>query len=251
MDPMTSKIADTYLAWIAAGDEFSRLLEKHFGKEAGDMHYTSKDRWPTEIRRAYEKLDMLHRRYWDYVQNQKENNYMKAQQTKMHKFTEAGLGQAPFRVLKVEYRVGPYIYEDPKTGITTTIGSAGQPMGSCDYCSRGIAECWVIRSTDGKESIVGSACVRKTGDAGLRKIVDKHQAKLRVERESKRIEAFLARLAEDQELQALLESKPHPNNYWASQGKTMLDSVSWLLNNAGHSGQLRAVRAAARIEKEN
>lgn len=86
----------------------------------------------------------------------------------MHAFEKAGLGAAPFKF------VGCYEDRGPKVighqgGCTITVGSPGQPMGTCKYCGQGILVCCVIRSSDGKEFTVGSDCVARTGDAGILK----------------------------------------------------------------------------------
>lgn len=166
-----------------------------------------------------------------------------------HKFEKAGLGKAPFRVLGVETKVGPIRCTDPKTGIECTTGAPGQPMGCCDYCGTGIAECWTIRSADGKESIVGSTCIGSAGDAGLKKVVNKHRAKASKAREAARIAELVSRLENDSALRELLASKPHPNVWRAGQNETMLDSVEWMLSYAGHAGQIKTVRLIAKIEK--
>lgn len=89
---------------------------------------------------------------------------------KIHKFEEAGLGKAPFQVVGVHEERGPKVtYID---GIRCESGAPGQPVGTCDYCGTGIADCYEIRSSDGKEFVVGSDCVAKTGDAGLKTKVD-------------------------------------------------------------------------------
>jgi hypothetical protein len=167
----------------------------------------------------------------------------------IHKFEKAGLGKAPFRVIGVEDKRGPLRYTDPKTGGEITVGAPGQPMGSCDYCGTGIAECWTIRSADGQESIIGSTCIGKAGDAGLKKVVNKHRGKATKARETKRINDLSARLKCNTMLRALLASKPHPNVWRAGQNETLLDSVEWMMSYAGHSGQIKTVRLVAKIEK--
>jgi hypothetical protein len=79
-----------------------------------------------------------------------------------HVFTKSGLGIGPFRCVGVFQKVGPIVMPDG-----TEIGSPGQAMGVCAHCGTGIADCYQIRSADGKQFVVGSSCVEKTGDAGL------------------------------------------------------------------------------------
>src|SRR5689334_12559868 len=75
-----------------------------------------------------------------------------------HPFEKAGLGVAPFQCIGHQRRVGPI----PGPG-GTEIGAPGQPMGTCDYCGTGIADCYVIRSSNGETFIVGSDCVARVG----------------------------------------------------------------------------------------
>lgn len=83
---------------------------------------------------------------------------------RIHKFESAGLGIAPFHCVNMYAK---------------TYGDHGQPAGTCDYCSNGIKYCYVIRSADGREFVVGSECVRKTEDAALTRSVRaaKHTAR--------------------------------------------------------------------------
>ena len=106
---------------------------------------------------------------------------------KLHPFEERGLGKAPFRCVGVERRVGPI-----KCADGSEIGSPGQPMGSCDYCGTGIADCFEILSGDGKRFIVGCDCVAKasTAHADNRLLTDleRQQAKLnKAKRDAKRM----------------------------------------------------------------
>jgi hypothetical protein len=61
-----------------------------------------------------------------------------------HVFTEAGLGQAPFKV------VG---FTEKSTG--------------CAFCGRAIQKVCIVKSADGIRSNIGCDCVKKTGDKGL------------------------------------------------------------------------------------
>ena len=83
-------------------------------------------------------------------------------QVGMHVFTRSNLGSAPFRCVGVFQQVGPIVLSDG-----TQVGSPGQAMGVCAHCGTGIADCYQIKSADGKVFVVGSSCVEKTGDAGL------------------------------------------------------------------------------------
>lgn len=80
----------------------------------------------------------------------------------LHVFTRSGNGLPPFRCVGVMQKIGPIRMPDG-----TEIGSPGQPMGCCDHCGTGIADCYMIVSGDGKRFLVGSSCVERAGDAGL------------------------------------------------------------------------------------
>ena len=123
-------------------------------------------------------------------------------------------------------------------------------MGSCDYCGNGIALCCQIRSADGKEFIVGSDCVRKTGDRGLCREVDRDRRKLQVTREEGRINSMRERVESDADLRCMLSGKTHPQDWRHEQGESLLDSVEWMMRNAGHSGRINTVRRIEKLEKK-
>lgn len=164
----------------------------------------------------------------------------------IHRFESAGLGKAPFRYVGFRELRGP-IKELDKDGNWTgfEIGSPGQPMGTCAYCGQGIAICCEIVSADGRSFIVGSDCVEKTGDAGLRKVktdVQKFAREKQKAREAVRIAAALDRLENDAELRAALAAQPHPNEWRREQGDTLLDAYEWRAKQSGHSGKLKIAR---------
>jgi len=73
-----------------------------------------------------------------------------------HKFTEAGLGPAPFTFLGVVERVRQ--------------AAPGEPWlaaGTCRYCYTGIRHAFRVQAADGAISDVGSECIKKAGDKGL------------------------------------------------------------------------------------
>ena len=97
----------------------------------------------------------------------------------IHLFEQAGLGKAPFRFVAVRenvFRAGDCI----KAG------------GSCDFCGTGIRWECVIESADGHKHVVGSDCIHKVGDKGLRSKVA--QERNRIAREERFEAAEAARL---------------------------------------------------------
>jgi hypothetical protein len=92
-----------------------------------------------------------------------------------HKFTDAGLGQAPFKFIGIQ-----------ENAIKHANGHS-QAGGCCDFCSTGIRWEHIILSADGKRSVVGSDCIRKVGDAKLMKASDiAKKAALREKKEQAR-----------------------------------------------------------------
>jgi len=85
---------------------------------------------------------------------------------KTHPFETAGLGKAPFKCVAAYEMRGPL--KSVINGVTVEVGAPGQPMGTCDYCGMGIANCYKISSADGHLFVVGSECVNKT--AGIAKV---------------------------------------------------------------------------------
>lgn len=85
--------------------------------------------------------------------------------TKTHIWTEAGLGQAPFRVVRLETR-------EDRAGIESERKSNGQTYTTnhcttCDACGTAIYNAYHIQSSDGRRFKVGCDCLEKTGSKGL------------------------------------------------------------------------------------
>lgn len=78
--------------------------------------------------------------------------------SKVHIFEQAGLGVAPFRLVRVEERL-----------FQAAPGEAVRAGASCDFCGTAIRYACIVRDAEGREFKVGSECVRKTGDAGMMK----------------------------------------------------------------------------------
>lgn len=158
------------------------------------------------------------------------NNSEQTVAVKIHPFEKAGLGKAPFRCVGVENRVGPI-----NLGGGMTSGAPGQPMGTCDYCGTGIANCFHIVSSDGKRFIVGCDCVARTDAKGcaLRTEVDRELKKL----QKSATDARIARAFELFDADKALRDQ-------FSDGA--FDYIEFCRKNAGRSGKLAIAR---RIEK--
>lgn len=145
-----------------------------------------------------------------------------------HIFEAAGLGRAPFRVVGHDRLV-----------CAAAAGGPARPGGSCDYCGTAIVDAYLISSADGARFKVGSDCVEKTGDRGMRLAVRRLARERDATRADERIEAARARI---QEVAGTLRSQPHPRAWAAARGLTRLDWAEWMLENAGRAGRLQAAR---------
>lgn len=169
-----------------------------------------------------------------------------------HPFERAGLGKAPFRFVGVETRVGPMPMLDSNGNPTNTmVGSPGQPLGTCAFCGQSLAQCCFIKSADGKTFMVGNVCVYKTGDTSLEKpvkdAVRERQRKKRHEREDQRIQACRDALKVEGVREAL-NARPHPMEWRAENGDTLLSWALWMMGNAGNSGRIRVCRIVEKIQ---
>jgi len=167
----------------------------------------------------------------------------------VHLFEAAGLGKAPFRFIGcVDDSVGAnpsyggMVFRGERDGVDHWT----QPGGSCAYCGQGIIVfCW-IRSADGKKFKVGSDCVKKVGDAGLRLVVDTAVAKRRREQKQRRDAARIANARELLRFPTVcqrLRDQVHPVARHAACGLTMWHWVDWMLRHAGIRGKLSACKA--------
>jgi hypothetical protein len=172
-----------------------------------------------------------------------------------HPFERAGLGVAPFRCVGVEYRVGPIKYIDPKfPGVTCEVGAPGQPMGTCAYCSQGIAECCIIRDANGKEFIVGNVCVGKaakeSNDSPLERDRRKMVLAAKHDRERTASDELNWRLANDSDLRTALNGMPHPMGFKDRKTGiplTLLDWALWMMSNSGAAGRTRVRKALGKV----
>ena len=182
-----------------------------------------------------------------------ETNVTTVTQNGVHAFEKAGLGKAPFRIVGCCEKRGPIVLSQAG-GVTMTCGAPGQPMGVCDFCGTGIAECWAVRSADGKQFEVGCDCVRKTGDAGMTKVIDAAIAKKRREKAAAKgdadaayVDAALADYATREKLAAakhpLAADKP-----WLAD-RTALDYVEFVRRGVGNAGLARLAKLIRSIAK--
>ena len=169
--------------------------------------------------------------------------------TMIHAFESAGLGRAPFRLADIENTAAG--------GSMRRLGTDASgvefwttPGGTCAYCGKDIIVLCTVVDADGKRFHVGTSCVAKTGDAGLKKVVRKFQTEQRKTRERARIDAACVATMYRIDLRAALASNPHPIAWRAEQGDTELDWAEWMFNCAGNAGRMRVVRVVEKALKE-
>lgn len=80
-----------------------------------------------------------------------------AESSYVHPFERAGLGKAPFHVVRYERRVYRAAPDAP-----------AQPGSTCRYCGQGIMNTFEVAASDGKRFVVGPDCVDRTHDTALR-----------------------------------------------------------------------------------
>lgn len=160
---------------------------------------------------------------------------------KIHVFERAGLGMPPYKYLGMEKRSFQAAPDAPI-----------QPGTCCDYCHTGIHFVFHLRSSDGNKFKVGSDCILKSGDAGLKRVISADMKKLNDERRDARVGREEGRIAaarsalRGEALRGALGAKPHPFRSLAEKGRTLLDYVEWSFANAGHRGRLGAAKTVER-----
>lgn len=162
----------------------------------------------------------------------------------VHRFEKAGLGLYPFRCVGMETKA--YV---------ACHGAPVQPGGTCDYCGNAILYVFHIVSKDGKHFNVGSDCVCRTGDEGLKRDVDRQPAWKAAKREqaraakAKRDAAILANLRAllaDKDVLAALAAMPHPLGFVdrdSGQPLTALDWAQWNMSHCGAAGRSSLFKA--------
>jgi hypothetical protein len=158
----------------------------------------------------------------------------------IHKFESAGLGKAPFK------------FTGMNENLFTVPGcpEATKPGGTCDFCGTGIRYEFHILSADGKHHKVGSNCIEKVGDAGLRKQID--PTIRRHKREQRQAKAYAEAASVSSELDVFivihrdrLAALPDPQGFVNRETKkplTLLDWAKWRLANCGTAGRAAALR---------
>lgn len=123
----------------------------------------------------------------------------------IHQFEFAGLGKAPFRIVglfsfpsKSLAEFNPSAYNNQMQAMPKDVS-----CGQCQFCHTALTHNYIVKSSDGRKFVVGSDCVKKTGDHGL-----VEQIKL-IEREARREAKLKAMQAQ---AQAILNAQREKNN---------------------------------------
>jgi hypothetical protein len=133
---------------------------------------------------------------------------------KVHVFEQVKLGKAPF--VFESFFIGNATYDPLNPNMQYT---------ACQYCYTPIVNCFKIKSADGKSFIVGSECVKKTGDKGLIDIIKREiNRRKAIEFNNKWQELRAKILAKDTEIVEKLDAQKHP---W-KDGLTMFDYADYL-----------------------
>ncbi len=148
------------------------------------------------------------------------------------------LGKPPYKFAGY----GELAFIVPGTGIN----KAG---GSCDHCGSAIRHAFYLESADGKRFKVGSLCVTKSGDKGLRKVIDAEVKKHKREKEKLELVEFRKELATlTVELKDKLVALKHPNIYMRAEAggnKTYHDYMVHMVANSncwGYAATKRIVK---------
>lgn len=147
----------------------------------------------------------------------------------IHRFEKAGLGKAPFHFTG---QVSEKTYQACQ-------GAPIQNGSTCDYCGTCIRYEFWVKSSDDNTFKVGCDCIHKTDDAELIQQISKAERQLRDKKNAsakvKKQERIAQRVAKSKDLlpsvRGTLASQPHPSYHFSSQGKTLLDYVSWCFDN--------------------
>lgn len=113
---------------------------------------------------------------------------------KIHKWTEYGLGEAPFRFVGVAQIPSPSLAEANPDAYNNAMRALppGYHCGTCAVCGMPLMNNYLIKSADGRTFSVGCECVLKRGD---RSLVDAVKA----EERKRRREAYAIKKAAERE----------------------------------------------------
>lgn len=122
-------------------------------------------------------------------------------------------------------------------------------MGTCSHCGHAILNIQIIRRGDGKLYGVGSDCVLKVAAEGDVSAISVMERAIRDAEKKRRRDKEAAKVADleprFQLALSVLSKAPHPNEYFAKQGKTLADYYRYISKNSRNMAA--AIKDAAEI----
>jgi hypothetical protein len=156
-----------------------------------------------------------------------------------HRFELAGLGRAPFRFTGMNEKV-----------FVAYPGGPEKAGSCCDYCPASIRFEFWVESADGKRFKVGCDCIRKVGDAGLKRQIAAAERDMKARQKAAKVAREQVRIAEAVRLLAgpvgeRLAAEAHSRgfvNRETGAPLSRLAEVKWLLEHSGHAGKLATAK---------
>lgn len=147
----------------------------------------------------------------------------------MHPFNKT-LGPGPYKLIAVWSMPSPSLLEQNPDAFNNAMRHAPKLDGYIGSCS-GILHHYIIQNSNGKTYAVGSTCVNKhSQDPNLIKEVKRketlRQKQLKQSQKNERQKLAEKLLEVNKEK---LTKQPHPNQYYASQGKTLYEYYRFCL----------------------
>jgi len=148
----------------------------------------------------------------------------------MTNFEQAGLGKSPFRLLG--------------------INDLGRASGTCSYCGHPIRYEYRILSADGRKSTIGSECIRSDWQPWAREAISSLATMKRAAKRRRLWDRAAATCQIVEECGQRYAMLPHPNEYFASQGRTYRDYLLYILGRPNRYAETTIKSFISMIEKE-
>lgn len=148
------------------------------------------------------------------------------------------LGKPPYKFAGY----GELVFIVPGTGIN----KAG---GSCDHCGSAIRHAFFLKSADGKTFKVGSLCVTKSGDKGLRKVIDAEVRRQKREKDKAELPLIKLELANIMsELEPVTSKMEHPFACFAKT-KSYHDYLVYCAKNSSNGAIKKLIRILKNLKE--
>jgi len=148
----------------------------------------------------------------------------------MTSFEKAGLGRSPFRLIDVVDR--------------------GRTDGTCSYCGHEIRYEFRIISADGHKSTIGSECIRSDWQPWAREAISSLATMKRAAKRRRLWDRAAVACQIVEECGQRYAMQPHPNEYFASQGRTYRDYLLYILGRPNRYAETTIKSFISMIEKE-